>query len=318
MRLRHLALTIISLTATDLPAQFFRSMGTDTRRVARATWLGRSGDQSVAIEYGQPKWRAEYEAVATRREAGPMMLGNGTLTTLCSDVDLTFGAQRVPRGRWYLSAWRDEQQAWSLAVFSAERVDTSGRGATTILSTEPEFRVPLRLTRAPESMEQFEITLADGKPAPTGLVLTLAWGPYRLGTELQPAFDARKPDGAPDFALTAAGQGTKTESGLTFEVLRAGAGASPGERDLVRAHYVGWLTDGTMFDSTYVHGQPEPLRAQWVVKGLAEGLQMMQPGGTYRVTIPPELGYGERGAGSRVPPHATLVYVVTVVAVEPR
>jgi FKBP-type peptidyl-prolyl cis-trans isomerase len=130
------------------------------------------------------------------------------------------------------------------------------------------------------------------------------------------AFDTRKPDGAPEFALTAADKGTRTNSGLIYEPLRAGAGATPGPDDMVRVHYAAWLTDGTMFDSSYVRGAPETLRSQWVVKGFAEGLRLMQPGATYRLTIPPELAYGAGGAGDRVPPNATLVFAVTLLGID--
>ena len=60
------------------------------------------------------------------------------------------------------------------------------------------------------------------------------------------------------------------------------------------------------------------MTSQWVVKGLAEGLQLMQPGATVRMTIPPELAYGDRGVGNRVPPNATLVFTVTLHSIDKR
>jgi FKBP-type peptidyl-prolyl cis-trans isomerase len=144
----------------------------------------------------------------------------------------------------------------------------------------------------------------------------MAWGPYRLRVEIAASFDDRKPEGAPAFSMTAQGNGTRTRSGLIYEQLRAGAGASPRPGDRLRVHYAGWLTDGTMFDSSHVRGEPATLTAEWVVPGFAEGLQLMQPGATFRLTIPPELAYGERGAGDRVPPNATLVFAVTLLGID--
>jgi hypothetical protein len=315
---RPLACLALLFTATALPAQFFLSVDTEPRRTARATWLGLSGQQSVTLDYGQPAWRAEYEPLMEQSSAAPLMLGKGGLTTLRTDVDLLFGDRKVPRGRWYVSARRIALHEFALALFVADKVDASGRGATTLLATEPDLRIPMRFAHEADSVDLFEITLADSKRTATSLLLTLAWGPYRLRTEVAPSFDDRKPEGAPEFALTAEGKGTKTASGLVHEQLRAGTGASPGASDKVLAHYVGWLLDGTMFDSTHVHGGPEPLVADWVTKGFAEGLQLMQPGSTFRFTIPPHLAFGDRGAGNRVPPNATIVYVVTLVGIDGR
>lgn len=307
---------VVWFTAGALPAQYFVSVGSETRRTARAAWLGLSGEQSVTVEYGQPKWSSDYEGFMQQRSALPLILGKGGLTTLRTDVDLAFGNQRLARGRWYVGARRDEQQEWSLALFAADRVDASGRGASALLATEPDLRVPVRITREDQSVELFDVTLTDSRRTPHNLVLAMAWGPYRLRAAMAASFDDRKPGGSPEFALTAEGEGTKTRSGLIYEELRAGAGAPPRPSDTVRVHYAGWLTDGTMFDSSYLRGEPTTLAMQWVVKGFAEGLQLMPPGATFRLTVPPDLAYGARGAGDRVPPNATLVYTVTLLGID--
>lgn len=314
---RRLVCLVPLLAASLLPAQFLRSIGAEPRRTTRASWLGRSGEQNVTIEHGQPVWRAEYEGLAEAMSAGPMLLGKGAPTELRNDVELSLGDRKVPAGRYYVGARRDAEQRWELALFVAAKVDASGHATTTMLSTDPDLRVPMVFTREKEPVAAFEITLGERKGAPTGLVLSIAWGPYRLRAELTAAFDVRQPEGAPQFALTAAGKGVRTVSGLVYEVLRAGSGAKPGPTDTVRAHYAGWLQDGTMFCSSHVLGEPEPLRMDWVVKGFAEGLQAMQVGGVYRFTIPAELAFGARGNG-RVPPDATLVYVVTLVGIDAR
>lgn len=102
----------------------------------------------------------------------------------------------------------------------------------------------------------------------------------------------------------------KCPSGLLFEVISEGEGDSPKADDTVRVTYKGALADGTIFDETE---KPIDLPVNGVVKGFSEGLQMMRPGGTYRLFIPPALGYGDRGAGGGViPPGAALDFTVTL------
>lgn len=318
MTSRHCFGSVLLLLTSALPAQYFLSVGNEARQIARATWLGRAGEQTVAIDYGQPQWRPAYEAVVVQLVPLPMLLGKGAPTTLRTDVALSFGAQTLPRGRWYLGARRNEQQEWSLTLFDADKADASGRGTTGLLAGEPDLRVPMQFSREAEVVDRFEITLKDNKRTSRSLTLGIAFGPFRVSTEVAPAFDDRKPDGMPEFAMTAPGKGTKTSSGLVYEVLREGSGERPGPGATVSAHFTGWLTDGTVFYSTLVRGAPEPLREEWVVKGLWEGLQQMQPGAVWRLTIPAELGSGVHGMGNRVPANAVLVYVVELVGIAGR
>jgi hypothetical protein len=308
--------SVVWLTASALSAQYFVSVGSEPRRTTRAAWIGMSGEQSVSVEYGQPEWRAEHDRFLNERAATPLLLGRGALTTVRTDVELTFGAQKLARGRWYVGARRDDRKEWTLALFAADRVDASAGGATAILSTEPDLRVPVRWSSDAEVVERFDISLTDDKRTARGFELALAWGPYRMRVNFTAAFDDRKPEGAPDFATTPAGKGTTTASGLSYQQLRAGTGARPGPKDKVRVHYAAWLADGTLFDSSHLRGEPFTMEPEWVVKGFAEGLQLMQPGSIYRLTIPPDLAYGERGAGDRVPPNSTLVFVVTLLGIE--
>lgn len=102
----------------------------------------------------------------------------------------------------------------------------------------------------------------------------------------------------------------QTPSGLLFEVITEGEGTNPGPTDKCRVTYTGRLADGQVFDSTET---PIDLPVNGVVKGFSEGLQMMKPGGTYRLFIPADLGYGDRGAGGGViPPGAALDFTVTL------
>lgn len=315
MTARHQLGSVLLLLAGALPAQYFLSVGSEARQSTRATWLGRSGEQSVVLEYGQPQWRAAYEAVVVQLAPLPTLLGKGAPTTLRTDVALAFGEQTLPRGRWYVGVRRNERQAWALVLFDADKADATGRGTSGLHAGEPDLHVPMQFSREKEVVDRFEITLRDDKRAPRSLTLGIAFGPFRVVTSVVPEFDNRKPDGMPEFAMTASGKGTRTSSGLVYEVLREGAGERPAADATVRAHFTGWLTDGTVFYSTLVRGAPEPLREEWVVKGLWEGLQKMQPGAVWRLTIPAELGAGVHGMGNRVPANAVLVYVVEMVGI---
>ena len=101
-----------------------------------------------------------------------------------------------------------------------------------------------------------------------------------------------------------------TESGLQYEVLSEGTGETPKADSTVRVHYTGSLIDGTVFDSSLKRGTPAEFPVNGVIKGWTEALQMMPVGSKWRLTIPHELAYGERGAGASIPPFATLVFEV--------
>jgi FKBP-type peptidyl-prolyl cis-trans isomerase len=108
-----------------------------------------------------------------------------------------------------------------------------------------------------------------------------------------------------------------TTSGLQIEKLVEGTGASPKTGDRVTVHYTGWLTNGTKFDSSVDRGQPFVFtigRGQ-VIGGWDQGVATMKVGDKVRLTIPPELGYGARGAGGVIPPNATLIFEVELLGV---
>ncbi|WP_158902009.1 FKBP-type peptidyl-prolyl cis-trans isomerase [Burkholderia sp. L27(2015)] len=108
-----------------------------------------------------------------------------------------------------------------------------------------------------------------------------------------------------------------TESGLQYEELTEGTGAEAAAGQTVSVHYTGWLTDGQKFDSSKDRNQPFEfsLGAGMVIRGWDEGVQGMKVGGVRKLTIPPELGYGARGAGGVIPPNATLVFEVELLDV---
>ncbi len=110
-----------------------------------------------------------------------------------------------------------------------------------------------------------------------------------------------------------------TASGLQYIEVEAGTGDKPAPGDIVSVHYVGTLEDGTEFDSSYSRGEPIsfPLGVGQVIPGWDEGISLMQPGGKAILIIPPELAYGEQGAGNVIPPNATLRFEVELVSISP-
>ena len=103
-----------------------------------------------------------------------------------------------------------------------------------------------------------------------------------------------------------------TPSGLKYYDIKVGDGASPAKGQKVKVHYSGWLTDGTLFDSSVERGQPFSftLGAGEVIPGWDEGVATMKVGGKRQLVIPPSLGYGAQGAGGVIPPNATLIFEV--------
>ncbi|MBQ7444159.1 MAG: FKBP-type peptidyl-prolyl cis-trans isomerase [Bacteroidaceae bacterium] len=108
---------------------------------------------------------------------------------------------------------------------------------------------------------------------------------------------------------------TTTKSGLQYEVLTQGTGRQPKATDKVRCHYEGTLINGTVFDSSYRRGEPADFPLNGVIPGWTEGVQLMKEGAKFRFYIPYLLAYGERGAGSSIPPYSTLIFDVELIKV---
>jgi FKBP-type peptidyl-prolyl cis-trans isomerase len=108
-----------------------------------------------------------------------------------------------------------------------------------------------------------------------------------------------------------------TPSGLQYEEIRVGAGATARSGQDVVVHYTGWLLDGRKFDSSHDRGQPFSfgLGAGQVIAGWDEGVAGMQVGGMRKLMVPSQLGYGEFGAGGVIPPNATLIFEVELLEV---
>ncbi len=139
-----------------------------------------------------------------------------------------------------------------------------------------------------------------------------------LGALYQRAEDARK-----ELSTAASAEGeaflkdnalrsevTVLESGLQYEILTEGTGEIPTADKTVRVHYHGSLIDGTVFDSSVSRGQPAEFPVTGVIKGWVEALQLMPVGSKWKLYIPQDLAYGERGAGAAIPPYAALIFEV--------
>jgi FKBP-type peptidyl-prolyl cis-trans isomerase FklB len=112
-------------------------------------------------------------------------------------------------------------------------------------------------------------------------------------------------------------EGVKTlPSGLQYEVLKEGEGASPNAKDTVTVNYKGTLVDGTVFDSSYKRGEPATFPVTGVIPGWTEALQKMKTGGKWRIFVPSDLAYGERGAGNIIPPNATLIFEIELLSIK--
>lgn len=107
-----------------------------------------------------------------------------------------------------------------------------------------------------------------------------------------------------------------TASGLQYTVLKEGTGKSPKATDTVVCHYEGFLTNGTVFDSSIQRGEPAAFPLNGVIAGWTEGLQLMKEGGKNRFFIPYHLAYGEAGAAGSIPPYAAIIFDVELIEVK--
>jgi len=108
-----------------------------------------------------------------------------------------------------------------------------------------------------------------------------------------------------------------TSSGLQYRKLNEGSGDdSPGPESIVSVHYSGKLTNGVEFDSSYKRNEPASFPVNGVILGWTEALQLMKEGDKWELIIPPDLGYGSRGAGNIIPPDSTLIFEVELIEIK--
>ncbi|MCM1110083.1 MAG: FKBP-type peptidyl-prolyl cis-trans isomerase [Clostridium sp.] len=167
--------------------------------------------------------------------------------------------------------------------------------------------------------QAFVAALAEAlRGEPTGLTVDQANNYMQRRVDAGPQIDPEYAASQQQFLESQARREgvVKTPSGLLFEVVTEGEGESPTASDRVRVNYTGRLADGTQFDSS--NGNPVTFGVSQLIPGFTEGLKMMKPGGTYRLFIPADLGYGNRGAGSEIPGGAALEFTVELVEILPQ
>lgn len=150
----------------------------------------------------------------------------------------------------------------------------------------------------------------EGTKVPASPVQTAPALGARSAGKPKPADLPPLPPGAGEMDPDAPAELTPTGSGLYYRILRQGDGKKPKASNAVLAHYKGWLDSGKEFDSSYKRGAPIDFRLDGVIPGWTEGMQLVGEGGMIELEIPPDLGYGARGAGGSVPPNATLHFIV--------
>jgi len=140
-------------------------------------------------------------------------------------------------------------------------------------------------------------------------------GPLTFDVELIDVVKTPDPPPVPEDVKTAPKTATKTKSGLAYRVLKPGTGKQPKGTDTVLVHYSGWTTDGKMFDSSVVRGQPISFRLDQVIKGWTEGVQLMKVGEKARFWIPGELAYGDKPSRPGAPA-GMLVFDIELIGIQ--
>ena len=126
------------------------------------------------------------------------------------------------------------------------------------------------------------------------------------------------PPNAPEVATKPVEEEKMIElpSGLKYQVIKEGTGAKPALRDTVTMDYHGTLVDGTVYHSSYERGKPVTIQFNRLIKGWSEALMLMQEGSEWKLFIPPELAYGEKGSGQVIGPNETLILDVVLISVQ--
>lgn len=161
----------------------------------------------------------------------------------------------------------------------------------------------------------------DKAAASVAIAVVLMVGACNRQAAVSPAdLEKNAAEAAAFMATNAKADGIQTlPSGLQYKVVASGpaGGVSPDSNDLVKVDYEGALTDGTVFDSSFSRGKPFVTSPEQVVPGWTEALQRMKIGDEWMLYVPPELGYGEMGGGSKIPPNAVLVFRIKLIDVAP-
>jgi FKBP-type peptidyl-prolyl cis-trans isomerase len=162
-------------------------------------------------------------------------------------------------------------------------------------------------------------TLLSDEEARAALVTLQGEVRKRQTAELEVLGGANKQEGDAFLAANKAQQGvTTTPDGLQYKVLKQGDGPKPTAGDSVVCNYRGTLLNNKEFDSSYKRGQAATFPVSGVIKGWTEALQLMPVGSKWQIVVPPELGYGARGAGADIGPNSTLVFEIELLSIHPK
>ena len=156
-------------------------------------------------------------------------------------------------------------------------------------------------------------------PQEAQAVLTKAQGDLRAKAEarMKEMAETGKKQGDAFLAENKTKPGVVTlPDGLQYKIIQAGTGAKPIATDTVSVNYVGKLIDGKEFDASEKHGGPAEFQVGQVIRGWTEALQLMPVGSKWQLYIPPDLAYGDRGAGAEIPPNSTLVFDVELLSIK--
>ncbi len=157
--------------------------------------------------------------------------------------------------------------------------------------------------------------LAGGKPAMSEKDQQAAMMELQKDAHSR-AGEKNKKEGEEFLATNKKQEGVKTlASGLQYKVVKQGTGATPKATDVVTTHYRGTLINGNVFDSSYDRNEPAKFPVNKVIPGWTEALQLMKVGDKWRLYIPSDLAYGEKGAGGDIPPNATLIFDIELLDV---
>lgn len=214
-----------------------------------------------------------------------------------------------------------------LPLAACDQFDTADKTEVSVTTEDDQFSYGLGMVIGERVLKQYgevnyEILLAgmQAQHQDGDTLMTLEEAGNAINARMEAMFaeqTAANRKRGEDYRSENAGKEgvTVTESGLQYSVITPAEGPSPQATDQVTVHYRGTLIDGTEFDSSYSRGEPTSFALNQVIPGWTEGVQLMNVGSKYRFVIPPELAYGERGAGGSIGPYETLIFEVELISI---
>ena len=200
----------------------------------------------------------------------------------------------------------DDRQSYALGMVFGQQISSSLAQATANINTELLLRAMSDVINQKEtlmSIDELQAFLEEEQQKQIEAAQAIA--------------EESKATGEAFLAEYAKGEGIqKTDSGILYEVLTEGDGEQPALTDTVKVHYRGTLKDGTEFDSSYARGNPAEFPVNGVIQGWQEIVPMMKVGSKWKVAIPSDLAYGERGAGANIGPNEPLVFEIELLEIK--